>query len=179
MRRAAIALALGALALGACDKDKKDPGAQPSTSASASAAPSASAAAPLDAGPSIAKWSGTYTSAPGSFYVPDGPEFKGVKFRGEDAGDGLGEGTISFEVDPTTHVLTGTISGALGDLVLSGTAQDDVTTFNVRPKDPSGMGFTGTGRATPKGTSELEGTIRLSKATANVIREATFSVKRP
>lgn len=177
MSRAAKLVACAAIvALGACDKDGgKSSGTQPS--ASVSAVTSASAA-PVDSGPSVAKWSGSYTAAPGSFFVPDAPEFKGVKFRGEDAGDGLGEGNLSFEVDPITNVITGEVHGALGDLVLAGALQNDVYTFTVRPKDPSAMGFTGTGRATPKGT-EVAGSMRVSKATANVIREATFSLKRP
>lgn len=166
----------GCAALFACDKDGgKSSGTQPSASVSAVASASA---APIDSGPSIAKWSGSYTAAPGSFYVPDAPEFKGVKFRGEDAGDGLGEGTLVFDVDPVTNVITGEVHGALGDLVLSGALQNEVYTFTLRPRDPSTMGFTGTGRATPKGT-EVAGSMRVSKATANVIREATFSLKRP
>ena len=166
----------------ACDRsDAKPLGTQPSASVAAS---TSAPPALVDSGPTIAKWAGAYTAAPGSFFVPDAPEFKGVKFRGEDAGDGLGEGTLAFEVDPVTHVIAGEVHGALGDLVLGGARlpttgppEDEVYAFTVRPKDPSGMGFTGTGRATLKG-AEVAGTLRVSKATANVIREATFSLKR-
>lgn len=170
-----VLVTLVALA-GACDKRADHgAGATPSASTAASRSP---IAAPVDAAPAIARWSGTYASAAGSLYVPDAPEFKGSTFRGEDAGDGLGDGTLSFEVDPLTHGLAGEVHGALGDLVLFGAVQEDVYSFTVRPKDASGMGFSGTGRASPKGT-EIAGTLRVSKATANIIREATFSLRRP
>ena len=45
-------------------------------------------------------WSGHYTASPGSFYMPDGGEWANLRFRGEDASVGLGEGTLEVAVDP-------------------------------------------------------------------------------
>lgn len=173
---AASGLATLVLLAPACDRhaDQGD-GAPASASAIASRSSVATHAGAL---PSIARWSGTYAAVAGGLYVPDAPEFKGMKFRGEDAGDGLGDGTLWFEIDPVTHTLKGELGGALGELVVGGAVKDDVYAFTVRPKDPSGMGFSGTGRAVPKGT-QLAGTLRASRATANIIREATFSLRRP
>lgn len=159
------------LVLFGCDKKKDTPA--PSASASASAAPSAAIA---DAGPAKNEWTGDYESQPGTLTVPDGAEWKGVKFRGEDAGEAIGKGTLKITIDPDGQA-HGEGDGPFGAFVVAGTLADNVLTFSVRRKDPTDMGLTGTGRGTVTG-DKLEGTIHASKATANVIREATFSLHR-
>lgn len=153
--------------------DKKD-GTSPSASASASPAALPSASAP--AAPVVLNsFSGSYTAAGATFFVPDGGEWSGVKFRGEDSGDGLGAGTLSITIDPATHALTGKVDGALGVLTVSGMRNDDDVTFTVSADKPSDETFYGTGDGKVVG-GKLVGTIRASRARANVIREATFSL---
>lgn len=165
-----LGLVLAVVLGGACDK-KTETQPQPSASASASAAP-----AIVDAGPPKNEWTGNFDSQPGTLTVPDGAEWKGVKFRGDDAGDGLGKGTLHIVVDPEGRA-SGEGDGAFGPITLTGAMEKDIVTFTVLRKDPTDMGFTGTGRGTLS-ADKLEGTIKASKATGNVIREATFSLHR-
>jgi hypothetical protein len=166
MRSAGVVILL---ALFGCDRKEH----QPVSAASASA----SAPAPgIEAGPPKNEWAGSYTSRAATIFVPDGGEWSGVKFRGEDAGDGLGDGTLRIVLSPGGGV-SGEGDGALGAFTIAGGASENVITFSVRRKDPSDMGFTGTGRATLE-QDKLEGSMRVSKATGNVIREATFSLHR-
>ncbi len=156
--------------LAACDKNKED---RPTPSASVSA----SAPVPIvDSGPAKNEWIGDYDAQPGTLTVPDGAEWKGVKFRGDDAGEALGKGTLKITIDPDGQA-HGEGDGPFGAFVVAGTSSEEVLTFSVRRKDPTDMGVTGTGRGTIA-NNKLEGTIHASKATANVIREATFSLHR-
>jgi hypothetical protein len=159
------------LLLASCDKKQETPAA-PSASASASAAPTAIA----DAGPAKNEWTGQYDSQPGTLSVPDGAEWKGVKFRGDDAGEAIGKGNLKITIDPDGQA-HGEGDGPFGPFVVAGTLAENILTFSVRRKDPSDMGLTGTGRGTVT-ADKLEGSIHASKATANVIREATFSLHR-
>ena len=98
----APAIAAMVLALAACTKSNES--SVPGTTATTSPVASAPVAAPdASAAPSTVSWSGRYVATPGPFTVPDGGEWAGVKFRGEDASVGLGDGTISVEVDPSGH----------------------------------------------------------------------------
>lgn len=157
----------------ACDR-KNDDANKPAPSASQSAAPTASVV--VDAGPAKNDWSGNYTAKPASIFVPDGGEWSGVKFRGEDAGEGLGDGTLTITIAPD-GIVSGVGDGALGAFTIAGTSTGNDLTFVVRRKDPTDMSFTGTGQAKID-QGKLEGSMRVSKATANVIREATFSLHR-
>lgn len=171
MKRSLVLLLLLVLVLVlGCDKKKDQPTA-PSASASASAAPVV-----VDSGPAKNEWTGNYDAQPGTLTVPEGPEWKGVKFRGDDAGDGLGKGNLHIVIAPDGRA-SGDGDGAFGAFTLTGALEKDVVTFTIVRKDPTDMGFTGTGRGTIAG-DKLEGTIKASKATGNVIREATFSLKR-
>jgi hypothetical protein len=123
----------------------------------------------------IDAWSGHYAAAPGSFSVPDGGEWAGVRFRGEDAGDGLGEGTLSVSVDPAGRV-TGTLEGPLGPARLTGELLANAFSAAVSPSDP-GHGFAGTAVGTLAG-DRIAGTIRLSMPTGNVLRAASFALER-
>lgn len=158
------------MSLAACDKNKD-------VLPSPSAAVSAGAPVPIvDSGPAKNEWVGTYDAQPGTLTVPDGAEWKGVKFRGDDAGEALGRGTLKITIDPDGQA-RGEGDGPFGAFLVAGTLSDDVLAFSVRRKDPSDMGLTGTGRGSIA-NAKLEGTIHASKATGNVIREATFSLHR-
>jgi hypothetical protein len=168
MRRLTIGIVCVGL-LSACDKTKD---AAPTPSASVSKAP----VAIVDSRPAQHEGIGEYDAQPGTLTVPAGAEWKGVKFRGDDAGEALGKGTLKLTIDPDGQA-HGEGDGPFGPFLVAGTSSGDVLTFSVRRKDPSDMGLTGTGRGT-LAKDKIEGTIHASKATANVIREATFSLHR-
>ncbi len=177
---ASVTLASAAVA-GCSRPSGNDRGTGPSASASAPSAAAASgtrsekpSASPRT---TAVRWAGTYTSAPGSLYVRDGGEWRGVRFRGDDASAGLGEGPLAMTVDSTTGRLSGTGSGPIGDVILSGTVLGDALAFNVVRKDPTDRGLSGTGVGRVNGES-LAGTLRLSQGDARVIREATFSLAK-
>jgi hypothetical protein len=122
-------------------------------------------------------WTGTYTSAAGSLYVRDGGEWRGVRFRGDDASVGLGEGPLSFTLDSQTGRVVGAGSGPIGDFLVTGAVTGDSLAFSVVRKDARDRGLTGTGIGKVNGES-LVGKLRLSQGDAHVIREATFSLAR-
>ena len=134
------------------------------------------AAAIVDTGPAKNEWTGSYDAQPGTLTVPEGVEWKGVKFRGDDAGEGLGKGTLYILIDADGRA-SGDGAGPFGPFTLTGTLEKEIVTFTMLRKDPTDMGFTGTGRGTID-KDKLDGTIKASKATGNVIREATFSLHR-
>jgi hypothetical protein len=109
--------------------------------------------------------------------VPEGAEYKSARWRGDDAGDGVGEGTLSFSVDPATGRLAGKGEGALGNVVLAGELEGAVVSFAIRRSSPFDGGYTGAATGRLAG-DKLEGTMRLSRATADAIREGTFTVTR-
>jgi len=164
-----LALVCMAVLLLGCPK-KDDTGSAPSASVSASVAPVVDAAV---ADPSA--WSGKYTAIESTLYVTPATRDAGLKFRGEDASAGLGEGDVSIAIDPTTHAVTGELSGPFGDATIDGMRDKEVVTFTVRPKKPSDDSFYGTGEAKADG-GKLIGTLHVSRARANIIREGSFSL---
>jgi hypothetical protein len=160
------------LVIAACNHTEKT---QPAPSASVTASTTPSASASASAAPLKNEWSGTYTSQAATIFVPDGGEWAGVKFRGEDASDGLGTGTLKIAIND--GIVSGEGDGALGSFTIAGSSSENVITFVVKRKDPKDMSFTGTGRATID-KDKVEGSLRVSKATGNVIREAAFSLQR-
>jgi hypothetical protein len=120
-------------------------------------------------------WEGTYVSEAGSLYVVDGGEWAGVRWRGDDASVGLGEGVISLTIQGAR--VTGTGSGPIGDVVWLGAVDDERLTASVQRKDPLDRGFTGT--AVGKVSRDhIVGTMRLSLADARVIRDVKYSLSR-
>jgi len=166
---------LAALLLVACSK-KDAPAPAPSASAPSASAASSASAAPSAAPAGPVTWSGTYNATPGTLFVPDGGEWSGVKFRGDDASIGLGAGTLTVTVDPQSGRAEGTGEGALGALLVRGLLTDDTFRAQLAPKDPND-GFTGTAVGKREGDS-IKGEIRLSLPTGNVIREGTFSLAK-
>jgi hypothetical protein len=100
-----------------------------------------------------------------------------VTWRGDDAGDGLGEGNLSVTIDRKTGAVHGAADGPIGDTLLVGAMQGETLTASVVRKDPLDRGLTGTAVAKSSGDS-VTGTMRLSVANARVVREATFTLAR-
>jgi hypothetical protein len=178
MTRATVALCLLACSRAPATA-QSDAGAPPAASATGVNAAPAASAAPANAGPKArASYEGTYTSKAGSLYVPEGAEYKAAQWRGDDAGDGLGDGTFAFAVEPSTGRVEGKGTGALGSVVLAGVMADDGTvSFAIGRADPLDGGFTGAAIGKLAGDT-IEGTMRLSRGRADAIREATFTAKR-
>jgi hypothetical protein len=154
-----------------------------SAPAASDASPQASAAAPsaaADAAPKAkasASYAGTYSSKAGSLFVPEGAEYKSAQWRGDDAGEGLGDGELAFSIDPATGRVDGKGSGALGSVVLAGVRADDgVVSFAVFRANPLDGGFSGAAIGKLAGDT-ITGTMRLSRGHADAIREATFTLK--
>lgn len=167
-RLSSVVLCIGLLA---CSKPSSD-GAAPTPSASGSAAPSASG----PVAPAVITYTGSYTAIAGSLYVPDGGAWSGTKWRGDDAGDGLGEGTLSLTVHD--HRIEGVLEGALGPATLEGSLFDDQLTARIDRKDPSDGGFVGTFEGTLK-DGVVEGDMHLSSlVNAHLLRQAKVKLKK-
>ncbi len=149
----------------------ESPGANPRASdAGASASPSAAAPAL----PAKVGWTGHYESEPGTISVPDGGEWAGVKFRGDDAGVGLGDGALSVTVDSSGRV-SGALEGPLGPLRVTGELAENAFGAALVSSDPA-HGFAGTAVGT-RGGDRITGTMHLSLPTGNVVRQASFSLE--
>jgi hypothetical protein len=109
-----------------------------------------------------------------AMYVPDGGEWSGVKYRGDDASDGLGAGTISITVSAASGRVEGSLDGALGAMTVSGFVTDGDLTATLSRKNEGDNGFYGTLLGKIDGASTT-GTMHLSLANANVIRRAKFT----
>lgn len=168
-------------ATAACDKSSSstpvtDAGAAPAvTSASASASAStASTTAP--AGPT--NWAGKYATAAGTFFDPrDAGDGKSLNWSGEDAGAGLGEGTMALSIDPKTNRVSGTGAGPLGDVTVIGLVADGRLTAKVLRKDPQDRGLTGTAVAQITG-DKMDGEMKLSSSDAQILRAASFTLTK-
>jgi len=126
-------------------------------------------------------WSGTYKTERGTFYVPDGPEYAGTKWRGDDSPEALGEGPIELTVDPQTGRVEGTLEGVLGASLVYGSITGDALTATIARKNIGDRGFSGTLWAKAPGApapQALTGTMRLSLPDAHLIRDANFTLKR-
>ncbi len=183
-------LVVALLSIGAFACSKTDPpaggGTAPATSSaaltSASAAPtpstsaaaSASAATAATAKPAAASgaFAGEYESAVTELAVPEG-----VKWKGDaPADEGVGKGTVTLSVDES-GVVSGSGTGALGDVILTGISRDGVVSGLVLRKSAADGGYTGTFYATEE-QGALKGTIRVSKGNAGGLREAKFSLAK-
>ena len=172
-------LAIGLLAVG-CSKSNESSSLSPAEAsvenAAASARPAPSSATSTRAPtPEVQGWSGRYSASPGGFYVPDGGEWAGVKFRGEDASVGLGEGAMTVSITREGRV-AGTVDGPLGPLRVTGELASKAFSAALVSSEPAG-GFSGTAVGLEEG-DRIAGTMRLSLPTGNVLREASFTLER-
>ena len=160
----------------ACSKPAGPSAMSSAPADSASAGPSATASAMVIAPTGPIFYAGTYTSKEGAIHVPDGGEWSGVKWRGDEAGTGLGDGAMTLTIEPKTGRAEGTADGPIGPVVLAGMLQGGVVSFTLARKvNDDGL----TGAAMGKLTGDrLDGTMNLSQATGNVIREASFSLSK-
>jgi hypothetical protein len=179
--RAACAITAVAFSVTGCSRPTSTSTTEGADAATASPNPS-SGASGGSGGPSAparaagpATWTGTYNATPGTLFVPDGGEWSGVKFRGDDASIGLGAGTLTLAIDGATGRAEGTGDGALGPVIVRGLLREGTLSARIDPKDVAAGGFTGFVLGKLEGDA-IKGTMRLSTDTGNVIREGTFTL---
>ncbi|HVH41903.1 MAG TPA: hypothetical protein VM925_06150 [Labilithrix sp.] len=176
-----------ALALGGCPKS--DDGAKPAPSASVSA----SHATPSSAGPDggaadiakpsgatvgqAASYGGTYSVAPGKYYISEAKDFASVKQVKDDPSKHVGEGALSLVVDADGKVTGSIDSGPAGPAMIDGRLIDGEIRGNVRRKDPKDDGLTGTFAAKLTGDTAA-GTLSLAESNAAIVREGKLSLKK-
>lgn len=157
---------------------KADPPGGTDTSSSA-APPRAAVVAPQASAPGAAPvvstgvWTGTYQAKASTLYLPDTPEMKRVKWRGDEATAGLGAGDLSLTFDPDGRV-HGESKGALGTLAVEGRVDGERVAATLRPMNAED-GFTGTLEGTKKGNA-LGGLMNLTDYNAGLLRAATFAL---
>jgi hypothetical protein len=147
---------------------KADPGsvAPASTDAGAKLAPAPSA-------PTVpASWRGTYASSAGALYIPE--ELK-VRWKAADTSSGLGDGPLSFTVDPARGVVEGTIGGPLGPAKVNGYVADGGLSASVVRSDPRDHGYTGVLLGNVA-NDRVTGTFNVSPATGGAVRAGTFTM---
>jgi hypothetical protein len=179
-----ISIVLFVAALCACENKSTSPPAPSASAATASAAPSAIApAASASAAPSASAqaseksaWSGTYKSALGTVTLPVGKTYEGASWKNDDGAAGVGEGTISIDVDDA-GIVSGSGQGVLGAFVIDGVVKDGQLSAKITRKDPSDRGFTGTVVGKVAG-DRIEGTMSLALPEASGVRKATFSLAK-
>lgn len=163
---------IAALSAFACKKDN------PPKPAELDAAPGASAA-PADAAlaaPKPTTWKVEYATEPSTMYIPAEKDWAHTKFKNEES-KYLGKGTISLTVDPTGRVTGSSEGGPLGAAFVDGFYDGSTLTANVRRKDPSDEGLTGTLIGTISG-DKLDGTMMLADTNAAAVRSAKLTGSR-
>ena len=158
--------------LGACSKPSSGPVEAVVDADVATSSVDASAAAAT----AVVTWRGDYSATAGSLSVPDGGEWAGTKWRGDDAGDGIGDGAIVITI--SNGIVSGTIDGPLGPSIIDGTAQGDHFSGRIDRKDPKDGGLVGVLDGTIAGAA-ASGDMRLSSlVNAHILRRATFQLKQ-
>ncbi len=115
---------------------------------------------------SVASWAGTYTSKQAPEPAPRKAE--------DDGSQGVGDGTITLSVEDKTA--KGTLDGALGESVLTGTSSGDTMSGTLYPKQASPTSFYGTW-VLEKKDGALSGKIVASRGNAGAVREAALTLK--
>lgn len=177
MKRACWAFVLLA-ALGCGKKDTPPEAAEAGATVATSAVAPVASAKPEAGAPAgeASAWSGKYSLAAGTLYIPTDKDWKNTKFKNDEE-KYLGEGTLTMNVDPTGRVTGSTDGPPIGAAVIDGHVEGTSFTANVRRKDPSDNGLTGTIFGTITG-DKLEATLKLAEANAAVVREGKLSAQK-
>ena len=170
--RTRLGAALAMFAAAACSKDTHGP-PPPAVTLDATPIAAVSRDAAAASPPAPSSWTGTYASVAGAPYVPQ--DWKGVRWSVPETPAGVGDGTVSVIVDPSTGRVTGSVEGPLGPAVLDGYSADGGVTASLVRKDPSDRGFTGTLVGSVEG-DKLTGSMSVSLAEVSAVRKATFAL---
>jgi hypothetical protein len=118
-------------------------------------------------GTSAGSFAGTYTSKQATEPAPKKTE--------DDGKEGVGDGTLTLDV-AADRTVKGTLDGALGESILSGTSAGETMAGTVFPKTPSPTSFYGTWVLAKK-DGALAGKIIASRGNAGAVREADLTLK--
>ncbi len=168
------------VALVACSKTeppRTDPAPVSATASVQDPRTGSSAAAPSDAGAPARGAALAYTADFDAEVAPlTLPE--DVKWKGDSPEtEGVGKGKLALSVDADGRV-SGTGSGAFGDVVVAGISRDGVMSGSILRKTTDDAGFSGVFVATESGGA-WKGSLAVSKGNAGGLRRASFTlVKR-
>lgn len=193
MSRAALALVICALGLGACDRPDGPPAGppreppasasslprafEPDAAASSAAATGSALAADAGAEPSslLGAWAGHYAAKKATVVLP--PKIKDKARAADEGKAAVGAGTIALTVEPTGEV-RGTSKGALGEATLAGKIDGAWLRASFMPDDPT-LTNAMTGVFVAKIVDgKLDGELRAAGPDAVLVREATVSLTR-
>lgn len=174
--RAPVLFLAALFSLFGCSRSSTPTGAdgaatEPPAEASASRTDGASAKAPA----ATKTYFGNYTSRQAQLTVPDAPDWKSVKFRGEESPLGLGEGAMEITIEGGDRA-KGNVLGQLGPALITGVVSNGAIVGTVYRKDPSDGGFTGSFYAKQEGDA-LTGELKVASGNGAILRNATFSLK--
>jgi len=176
----ALGAGLALLVLPGCPKKNEDAkveaGAAPSTVATTTDGGDAATTTAGAAKGGAAAFTGKYTVAAGTMYVPDAKDWSSVRFKNDDT-KLLGDGELSLAIDAAGGVTGTSEGGPLGAAIIEGKSDGQALAATVRRKDPGDNGLTGTLLATVDG-SKVDGTMKLAEFNAAVVRTAAFSVTK-
>ena len=172
--------------IAACGKKDDSKGGAPSATPTAisstvssvtTPSPSASVAggAPKN---EAATYAGKYTTTAGTLHIPsDNKDYKGVKQAPDDGSKHVGEGSMTVSVDGAGRVSGAIEAGPASPAVIDGVLSDGEIRANVRRKDPTDNGLTGTLQAKLAGAN-VEGVMKLAESNAAIVREAKVSLTK-
>jgi hypothetical protein len=158
------------LAVACQEAAKTDPAAVGSAQAGASVAGPAAAAVP--AKPWFeGTWQGAFQAELFRLELPSG----GVKeWKQDDGKKSSGEGTLSLQAGPDGGV-TGTATGALGELAVAGRVEGDRAALTLSSAQPDGFHGVILASQTPEG---LKGTLSASSGDSLQVRQASVTLTR-
>ncbi len=165
-----------ALMIAGCDGAARDSSTQSTTTTAAAttatAAATASEAAP--ASPHAGRWTGQYVAKKGEVEIPEGIPYKWwEKDEGDEA---AGQGDIVLSIDGD-GVVTGQVSGALGDLKVQGKLEEGTLSAGVSSDADDGHGMRGVLTGTLDGET-IQATLRVSSHDAAIVRSADTQLSR-
>ena len=124
-----------------------------------------------------ASYAGSYSLAPAQFYIPESKEYASVKQVKDDPTKHVGEGTLTLTVGADGRVSGSVESGPAAPAEIDGRLVDGEIRGNVRRKDPSDDGLTGTLVGKVSGDA-VEGNVSLAVANAAIVRDGKLSLKK-
>jgi len=166
-----VRIAAFILLASACQQaPKADPAATSSAAASASVGAPAAPAAPAKAW-FEGRWQGAFQAELLRIEMQAG----GLKeWKNDDGKKASGEGKLSLEAGPDGTV-TGTVSGALGDLSVAGRVDGDRAALTLTSPQPDGFHGVILASQTPEG---MKGTLNASSGDSLQVRQATVTLSR-
>ena len=143
----------------------------------ASSPPLSSAKPAAPGHPYAGSWRGSFTAVKADVYVPDGVGKQ--PWSADEGTAATGDGKVSIIIAPSGRI-SGTCTGSLGTLTVTGTVEGTFLRAGLTPADPLAepygmMGFL-LGQA--QGADLFLTTLRVSSQNTEIVRQAEVSLKR-